>query len=303
MARRRLVDPQVLLHRRRRAADLPAGLRTLGVGQQTRAARAGCRRPRRCRAGACPRGSPRRAEPRAGGARAGRQPWRRGRSWCGAATRKDRINHTNRPSDGRSRTRRRARMGDVREATAALAARLREIGVVPVVELPRTEDAVPLAGALLAGGLSCVEITLRTPGAVEGIAAIRAAYPGHPPRRGHRAVGRAGGHRDRGRRRLRRRARDQPAGRRGEPRARAADPPGRRDAQRDRDRQSARDLACSSSSPPSCSAAPRTCARSAGPIATSRSCRRGRSRRRRCPATSRCRRCSPAAGAGWSSPR
>ena len=68
-------------------------------------------------------------------------------------------------------------MGDVREATAALAARLREIGVVPVVELPRTEDAVPLAGALLAGGLSCVEITLRTPGAVEGISAIRAAYP------------------------------------------------------------------------------------------------------------------------------
>jgi 2-dehydro-3-deoxyphosphogluconate aldolase/(4S)-4-hydroxy-2-oxoglutarate aldolase len=68
-------------------------------------------------------------------------------------------------------------MGGVGEATAALAARLREIGVVPVVELPRTEDAVPLAGALLEGGLSCVEITLRTPGAVEGISAIRAAYP------------------------------------------------------------------------------------------------------------------------------
>jgi 2-dehydro-3-deoxyphosphogluconate aldolase/(4S)-4-hydroxy-2-oxoglutarate aldolase len=68
-------------------------------------------------------------------------------------------------------------MGDVREATATLAARLREIGVVPVVELPRAEDAVPLAGALLEGGLSCVEITLRTPGAVEGISAIRAAYP------------------------------------------------------------------------------------------------------------------------------
>ncbi len=68
-------------------------------------------------------------------------------------------------------------MGGVGEATAALAARLRVIGVVPVVELPRTEDAVPLAGALLAGGLSCVEITLRTPGAVEGISAIRAAFP------------------------------------------------------------------------------------------------------------------------------
>jgi 2-dehydro-3-deoxyphosphogluconate aldolase/(4S)-4-hydroxy-2-oxoglutarate aldolase len=56
-------------------------------------------------------------------------------------------------------------------------ARLRQVGVVPVVELPRAEDAVPLAGALIAGGLSCVEITLRTPGAVEGIRAIRAAYP------------------------------------------------------------------------------------------------------------------------------
>lgn len=68
-------------------------------------------------------------------------------------------------------------LSGVEEATAALVARLREVGVVPVVELPRAEDGVPLAGALMAGGLSCVEITLRTPGALEGIAAIRAAYP------------------------------------------------------------------------------------------------------------------------------
>ena len=68
-------------------------------------------------------------------------------------------------------------LSGVEEATAALVARLREVGVVPVVELPRAEDGVPLAGALIAGGLSCVEITLRTPGALEGIAAIRAAYP------------------------------------------------------------------------------------------------------------------------------
>jgi 2-dehydro-3-deoxyphosphogluconate aldolase/(4S)-4-hydroxy-2-oxoglutarate aldolase len=68
-------------------------------------------------------------------------------------------------------------MGGVEESTATLVTRLREVGVVPVVELPRAEDAVPLAGALLEGGLSCMEITLRTPGAVEGIAAIRKAYP------------------------------------------------------------------------------------------------------------------------------
>jgi hypothetical protein len=34
MTRRGLVDAEVLLHRRRGAADLPAGLRTLGLGQQ-----------------------------------------------------------------------------------------------------------------------------------------------------------------------------------------------------------------------------------------------------------------------------
>jgi 2-dehydro-3-deoxyphosphogluconate aldolase/(4S)-4-hydroxy-2-oxoglutarate aldolase len=68
-------------------------------------------------------------------------------------------------------------MSGVEQSTAVLVARLRQVGVVPVVELPRPEDAVPLAGALVAGGLSCVEITLRTPGAVEGIAAIRAAFP------------------------------------------------------------------------------------------------------------------------------
>src|SRR4051812_4056983 len=64
------------------------------------------------------------------------------------------------------------------QRTDALARRLQRVGVVPVVELPRPEDAVLLAGALLQGGLSCVEITLRTPGALDGIRAIRAAHPG-----------------------------------------------------------------------------------------------------------------------------
>jgi 2-dehydro-3-deoxyphosphogluconate aldolase/(4S)-4-hydroxy-2-oxoglutarate aldolase len=56
--------------------------------------------------------------------------------------------------------------------------RLRAAGVVPVVELPEADLAVPLAEALLAGGLSCVEITFRTPAAREGLAAIRRAHPG-----------------------------------------------------------------------------------------------------------------------------
>jgi 2-dehydro-3-deoxyphosphogluconate aldolase/(4S)-4-hydroxy-2-oxoglutarate aldolase len=69
-------------------------------------------------------------------------------------------------------------MGGVEEAAAAVAGRLRAIGLLPVVELARAEDAVPLAEALIAGGLPCIEITLRTPEAAAGIAAVRAACPG-----------------------------------------------------------------------------------------------------------------------------
>ena len=70
---------------------------------------------------------------------------------------------------------------------SVLAARLREIGVVPVVELPRTEDAVPLAGALVAGGLSCVEITLRTPARGARARGDPRGLSRDPPRRRHRA--------------------------------------------------------------------------------------------------------------------
>jgi 2-dehydro-3-deoxyphosphogluconate aldolase/(4S)-4-hydroxy-2-oxoglutarate aldolase len=63
------------------------------------------------------------------------------------------------------------------EAVETIEARLRAAGVVPVVELPSAELAVPLAEALLAGGLTCVEITFRTLSAREGLAAIREAHP------------------------------------------------------------------------------------------------------------------------------
>jgi 2-dehydro-3-deoxyphosphogluconate aldolase/(4S)-4-hydroxy-2-oxoglutarate aldolase len=53
-----------------------------------------------------------------------------------------------------------------------------ETRVVPVVEIPRVEDAVPLARALVAGGLPCAEITFRTAAAAASIAAIAAAVPG-----------------------------------------------------------------------------------------------------------------------------
>ncbi|AGS69229.1 bifunctional 4-hydroxy-2-oxoglutarate aldolase/2-dehydro-3-deoxy-phosphogluconate aldolase [Streptomyces collinus] len=49
--------------------------------------------------------------------------------------------------------------------------------VVPVVVLTDVADAVPLARALVAGGLPAVEVTLRTPGAPDAIRAIAAEVP------------------------------------------------------------------------------------------------------------------------------
>lgn len=44
-----------------------------------------------------------------------------------------------------------------------------QIGVVPVIAIERADDAVPLARALLAGGIGCAEITFRTAAASEAI--------------------------------------------------------------------------------------------------------------------------------------
>ncbi|MBK6981938.1 MAG: bifunctional 4-hydroxy-2-oxoglutarate aldolase/2-dehydro-3-deoxy-phosphogluconate aldolase [Betaproteobacteria bacterium] len=49
--------------------------------------------------------------------------------------------------------------------------------VMPVIVIDRVEDAVPLARALVAGGVRVLEITLRTAAAVESVRAIRAAVP------------------------------------------------------------------------------------------------------------------------------
>ena len=51
------------------------------------------------------------------------------------------------------------------------------VPVIPVVTIDRASDAVPLARALLAGGLNVVEITLRTPAALEAARAIVAEVP------------------------------------------------------------------------------------------------------------------------------
>jgi 2-dehydro-3-deoxyphosphogluconate aldolase/(4S)-4-hydroxy-2-oxoglutarate aldolase len=49
--------------------------------------------------------------------------------------------------------------------------------VIPVIVLQRVQDAVPLAQALVAGGVRVLEVTLRTPVALECIEAIARAVP------------------------------------------------------------------------------------------------------------------------------
>ncbi len=49
--------------------------------------------------------------------------------------------------------------------------------VIPILTIARVEDAVPLARALIAGGLPVLEITLRTPAALGAIAEIAAQLP------------------------------------------------------------------------------------------------------------------------------
>lgn len=49
--------------------------------------------------------------------------------------------------------------------------------VVPVVVIEDAADAVPLARALVAGGLPAIEVTLRTPAALDAIRAIAGAVP------------------------------------------------------------------------------------------------------------------------------
>ena len=52
-----------------------------------------------------------------------------------------------------------------------------EYGVVPVVVLEEAKDALPLAKALVEGGLPCAEVTFRTEAAEESIRLMSAKYP------------------------------------------------------------------------------------------------------------------------------
>lgn len=51
------------------------------------------------------------------------------------------------------------------------------IGIVPVIKIDDAGDALPLAKALMDGGLPCAEVTFRTAAGKDAIAAIAKAYP------------------------------------------------------------------------------------------------------------------------------
>ena len=54
---------------------------------------------------------------------------------------------------------------------------LYSIGLIPVIKIENADDAVPLAKALIDGGLPAAEITFRTSCAAEAIKRITDAYP------------------------------------------------------------------------------------------------------------------------------
>jgi 2-dehydro-3-deoxyphosphogluconate aldolase/(4S)-4-hydroxy-2-oxoglutarate aldolase len=54
---------------------------------------------------------------------------------------------------------------------------LKDTAVVPVLTIERVADAVPLARALVAGGLKVIEVTLRTDAALDAVQAIIGAVP------------------------------------------------------------------------------------------------------------------------------
>jgi 2-dehydro-3-deoxyphosphogluconate aldolase/(4S)-4-hydroxy-2-oxoglutarate aldolase len=61
--------------------------------------------------------------------------------------------------------------------TEELMGRIENCGVIAVLVIDRVEDAVPLAKSLLAGGINVMELTLRTPAAIDALKAIRRDVP------------------------------------------------------------------------------------------------------------------------------
>src|SRR3954454_14041768 len=58
-----------------------------------------------------------------------------------------------------------------------LAARIEGCGIVAVLMIDEASHAAPLAEALLAGGVQAMELTLRTPAALDALRAVRKHVP------------------------------------------------------------------------------------------------------------------------------
>jgi 2-dehydro-3-deoxyphosphogluconate aldolase/(4S)-4-hydroxy-2-oxoglutarate aldolase len=65
----------------------------------------------------------------------------------------------------------------IEDKSAALRDLMAGTRVIPVVTIERAEHAAPLARALVAGGLRLIEVTLRTPAALDALGEIAAALP------------------------------------------------------------------------------------------------------------------------------
>ena len=61
--------------------------------------------------------------------------------------------------------------------TDSLSRHLHQTGVIAVLMIDQADDAVPLARALLAGGVNCIELTLRTEAALDCVRRIRSEVP------------------------------------------------------------------------------------------------------------------------------
>ena len=59
----------------------------------------------------------------------------------------------------------------------AIAAQIGNCGVIAVLVIDRVEDSVPVARALIGGGVSAMELTLRTPAAIDALRAIKRDVP------------------------------------------------------------------------------------------------------------------------------
>jgi 2-dehydro-3-deoxyphosphogluconate aldolase/(4S)-4-hydroxy-2-oxoglutarate aldolase len=55
--------------------------------------------------------------------------------------------------------------------------RIKNYGIMPVIAIDSAEDAIPMADAMIEGGLPCAEITFRTKAATEVIAVLKKERP------------------------------------------------------------------------------------------------------------------------------